>query len=374
MSKVLLIGGNARSMIANRGDLVSAIQSNGHDVHIVVPDSGLPGQLASLHTAYSVVPFRRTSLSPIADLAFILRMARLMNQLSPDVVLAYNAKPMAFGLLAARFARVPKRFAIVTGQGIAKRNTRGAATTSAIQTRLYAAAFRDSSCIFFQNPEDQCDFIRRGILTPDQDATVVAGSGINLDRFSHVRPTKSGPVRFLFPARLIAEKGVEEFLAAAETLAAEGLDVICEIVGHHDPSLPTALDLGTLRRKTTGTNVAWHGGVHDIRPAIWRSDVVVLPSYYGEGVPKVLLEALSTGRAIVTTDMPGCKRTVSEGINGFLVGPRDVTGLTAAMRKFVESPRLIQEFGEQSRRLAESKFDVRLVNEVMLRRMELQNA
>lgn len=216
--------------------------------------------------------------------------------------------------------------------------------------------------IIFQNQDDQALFRRLRLVSRGRETHVINGSGVDLDRFSPM-PVPEG-ASFLMIARLLKDKGIREFAEAAERLKARHPEIPITLVGDFDPS-PDSLSREALD-ELIRCGIDYKGHLADVRPAIAASSVYVLPSYR-EGTPRSVLEAMAMGRAIITTDAPGCRETVRPGENGFLVRPRDAGSLYEAMMRFVDEPAFARRMGEASRKLAEAKYDVKQVNANLLR-------
>lgn len=367
---VLIVAGNSRSLIANRGDLIREMQARGLQVAVAVPRADYLPQTESLNVDIHLVDMARTSTNPTADLAYLLALCGLMQQLRPRVVFSYTAKPVIYGSLAAKLAKVPGRYAMVTGLGHAY--TTDSAKTRAVRrimNVLYRAGVAACRKVFFQNPDDVAQFSASGILRDGDKVVRTNGSGVDTTRFPE-RPLPAGSPVFLFIGRLLTEKGIAEFVEAAATVKAAWPEARFVAVGPHDPSLPHAVDAATLREWEADGAVEFVGGVKDVRPWLAECSVFVLPSYR-EGTPRSVLEAMSTGRPVITTDAPGCRETVTDGVNGFLVPPRAAKPLADAMTRFLEEPHLLPEMAAASRRIAEEKYDVTKVNRVILEAMGL---
>lgn len=369
--RILLIAGLADSLINFRGPLIVALQAKGLDVHVAAPDlpahSPVRLQLQAMGLTVHQVPMLRTGTNPLADLHTVWSLWRLMRQIAPSVVLGYTIKPVIYGTLAAWLAGVPQRFALITGLGYAFQGDGKRSRLQALVQRLYGVALARAQRVFFQNPDDRALFQERGILQPHTPVCVVNGSGVDVDRFA-VRPLPAGAlvgtVRFLFIGRLLGDKGVREYAQAARLLRRRYPQVRCAMVGWID-SNPDAITAAELDGWMADGSIEFLGRLADVRPAIEACSVYVLPSYR-EGTPRTVLEAMAMGRAIVTTDAPGCRETVTHGVNGFLVPVQNAEALAQAMSRFVEEPALQQLMGENSRQLAEHKYDVHKVNAVML--------
>ena len=373
--RFLLIGNAAESILSFRGELLLAVQKTGVQVHIAGPDlaAGNPyrQQMEAQGFVVHNVPLARTGTNPVADLRSLLALWRLMRGLRPDTVLAYTIKPVIYGSLAAWLARVPRRFALIPGLGYSFLGNGGGRTgLRALVQKLYGAALARVHGVFFQNPDDAALFKERGILPAHVPACVVNGSGVDVARFAAAPlPAYASGVHFLLIGRLLGDKGVREYAAAAQLVKAAYPGTVFILVGGLD-SNPDSIAQDELDGWVAAGSVQYLGRQADVRPALAACHVYVLPSYR-EGTPRSSLEAMATGRAIITTDAPGCRETVVNGDNGFLVPVRDAQALAAAMMKFIEQPELIATMGARSRQIAEEKYDVHKVNAVMLREMGL---
>lgn len=366
--RVVVVASYASSLIAFRGDLVNELLKRGATVHIVVPDASII-RLDSLNAVPEQVVLHdlhlhRTGTNPLHDFRIFMQLCRLMKSIKPDVVLPYTIKPVVYGLMAAMLCRVPKRYALITGLGYAF--TAGSRSFSArIARALYRLSLSFSHKVFFQNKDDEALFRSERLLTRKVPSVIVNGSGVDTQKF-FPEPMPDVPI-FLMIARLLGDKGVREFVASARQVKRAYPHAEFHLVGWVDEN-PDAICQSELDAWVSEGVVKYLGKLEDVRPAIARCSVYVLPSYR-EGTPRTVLEAMAMGRAVITTDAPGCRETVIPGVNGFLVPVKDVDRLAEAMLKFMESPVLAREMGARSREIAEQKYDVRKVNEVMLREM-----
>ena len=371
---ILIVASLPRSLVNFRGPLLRAMRALGWAVEAAAPASGQDressAQLAAMDVSMHDVPLSRTGMNPFNDVRYLWALIRLMRSRKPSVVLAYTMKPVIFGLMAAAIAGVSRRYALITGVGYA---FTGEATGKRRLARsmaqlLYRHSLRHANKLFFQNPDDLALFRQLKLFPASVPAIVVNGSGIDLDAFPSA-PLPTGKVRFLMVARLLSAKGVREYASAAARILEKHEDVEFGLVGGTD-SNPDAIPLERVEAWQAAGTLTWHGEVADVRPFLAQSHVFVLPSYR-EGTPRSVLEAMAMGRPIITTDAPGCRETVTDGVNGFLVPVGSVEPLADAMERFIARPELIGQFGAQSRNLAETKYDVRKVNAQMVREMEL---
>lgn len=362
---VLLLGSYAPSLIHFRGSLIAAMAARGHRVIAAAPgiDEATRNSLEQLGAEPAEIAIGNASLDPLGLYRSLAALRRLIREHRPDVTIAYTIKPVILAALAGRAEKVPHIVSLITGAGYAFTGgvelKRRLARLSA--TLLYRLALARSDEVIFQN-EDDCALFRELRLLPAGKPTrLVNGSGIDLDCFSPAPlPARTS---FLMIARLLKDKGIREFAAAAKRLKTDHPHVQIALVGYLDPS-PDSLTRQELD-DLIACGIDFRGRLDDVRPAIRDASVYVLPSYR-EGTPRSVLEAMAMGRAIITTDAPGCRQTVRDGETGLLVPPRDAQALYRAMLRFVEEPALAARLGPAARRLAEDRFDVRSVNADLL--------
>ena len=369
----LLIASFADSILSFRGPLLDALLARGLSVHVAAPDLPADSLMRQRLEARGIqvhdIPLRRTGTNPLADATTLLHLWQLMRRIHPQFVLGYTIKPVIYGSLAALLAQVPQRFALVTGLGylfqseVDEGDSRSR-LRSLVQP-LYALALRCTHKVFLQNPDDQALFRSLGILPPATPSVVVNGSGVDVAEYD-VAPLPKAP-HFLLIARLLRDKGVREYAAAARRIRARYPDAVFSLVGWIDEN-PDAIAQQELDAWVADGTCNYLGRLSDVRPAIAACTVYVLPSYH-EGTPRTVLEAMAMGRAIITTDAPGCRETVVDGDNGFLVPVKAVDELVGAMQRFIEEPELAARMGARARQIAEEKYDVHRVNTVMLQEM-----
>ena len=368
--KILFVAANARSLIANRGDLIQEMKALGHHVHALIPDYDFLPEVEELGITWDLVQLSRTGMDPKADLRYYRQLRRFMTDWQPDIVYSYSIKPVIYGSLAARASGVPMVAAMITGMGyLFTGESMKQRVLRRVASSLYRRGLAAADHIFFQNPDDLALFRELSIVGPEDEGKITRtnGSGINLERFPSTPPPMppDEPVTFLMIARLLQDKGVREFVRAAEMLRADYPKAQFVVVGPHDPLLPHSLPADELEQWKVNGTVSFVGGVKDVRPYLKESSVYVLPSYR-EGTPRSVLEAMATGRPVITTDTPGCRETVVDWVNGFLVPVKSADALAARMKIFLRQPDLIDVMGRNSLSMAEEKYDVRLVNRVIL--------
>lgn len=359
--KIMVVGGVAMSLVNFRGPLLERMVRAGHVVVAAAPSATEKDreQLQAIGVSYIDVPISRAGMNPLRDMGTIFAIATAIKREGPHLILAYTAKPIIYTAIGSRLAGGPRIHALVTGLGYA---FGGAGPKQRMVGRmaqgLYRIASRWSSAFIFQNPDDVDDFRRHRIVGEETPTHIVNGSGVDLSKFQR-QSLPGGPVSFLLIARLLQDKGIREYVAAAREIKKEFPSATFTLAGGLDAN-PNSVGVDELDAWVAEGVVQYLGKLSDVRPAYGKCSVYVLPSYR-EGTPRTVLEAMAVGRPIITTDAPGCRETVVEGVNGFLVPPRDTSSLVEAMRRLLQRPSLIEEMAAESRRLAEEKYDAEFV-------------
>lgn len=344
-----------------RGDLIRALVAAGHRVTALAGPAP-PEQEARIRgfgAAFQPFPVQRNQISPMTDIRTLLALRRAFAALAPDVVLAYTAKAVIWSGLALRTNRAPRFVALINGLGFTFQGEGPwRRSLTALTSALYRASLRRAAAVVFQNSDNLETFVTRGIAERST-CRVVNGSGINLDDYREA-PLPGGPPRFVMTSRLLREKGLREFAAAARIVRARVPDAMFELLGREEASLD-AVPLEEVRQWEREGILHYRGTHADVRPFLAATHICVLPSYH-EGLPRSLLEAMAVGRPILTTDVPGCRETVVAGGNGFVVPKGDAAALAERMIWFVVHRDQWPAMGRASRQLAERRFDVRKVN------------
>ena len=363
--RVLVIGGISRSLVNFRGPMLRAMLAAGHEVFACAGevDETFVQRLETMGVSFRGVDLKRRGTNVFQDWHYSRAIYRVISEIRPDVVLSYTIKPVIYGSLAAARLKVATVAAMITGAGAAQpgSNIREIAI-ALVARRLYGRALRTAHVLFFQNPDDEMLFREHRLISQSR-VVQIPGSGVDLNHYA-VTPAVTDPVTFLLIARLLANKGVREYAAAARQLRQKYAAVRCLLVGPTEKGLGGIPENEVQRWQNEGT-IEYLGRINDVRPSISSSSVYVLPSYR-EGTPRTVLEAMSMQRAVITTDTAGCRETVENGVNGFLVPVGDVGSLVTTMQRFVENPQLIVEMGKRSRQMAEKRYDVRRVNNIIL--------
>lgn len=374
--RILVLAGLARSLINFRGPLIKALTEAGLEVHAAAPELTRNSETQKTLAGWGVIchdfPIERAGINPVGDIRGFLALYNLVRVVRPDALLGYTIKPVIYGTLAAWLAKVPRRFALITGLGYAFSETASikGKFVQGLAQKLYGAALSRASLVFCQNPDDEALLRELNVVPKTVSSVVVNGSGIDLSQFKQA-PLPRENIVFLLIARLLGAKGIREYVAAAREVRAENSSVIFKLVGDIDDN-PDSVRAGEVEQWVSEGVLDYLGRLEDVRPAIASASVYVLPSYYPEGTPRTVLESMAMGRAVITTDSPGCRETVVDGENGYLVPVRSVTELVMAMQRFIYSPELVAQMGARSRQIAEDKYDVHKVNLVMLSAMGIK--
>jgi glycosyltransferase involved in cell wall biosynthesis len=358
--KVILIAVNASWNIVNfRKELIAALRANGHQVIVVAPEDEYSPRLRALGVRYIPLKMNSQGLSPAEDLLLLGRYFAILREVKPDLFLGYTAKPNIYGSLAARALGIPV-IANITGLGTAFLRQGWLAR---LVGRLYKVSLRSASTVFFQNPEDRDLFLSDRLVRAAR-AQLLPGSGVDLDHFHPVEESRADTeVRFLLVARLLRDKGVGEYVEAAQMVRQAYPSSRFRILGFADVQKRNAIAQGETARWTSDQLVDYLGHSDDVRPFIAAADCIVLPSYR-EGLPRVLLEAGAMGKPLIATDVPGCRHVIEDGKNGFLCAPRSPDSLAEAMIRMIQLP--VQErktMGARARRKVELNFDEKIVIE-----------
>lgn len=356
MKKIVISSNTAWTIFNHRAGLIRTLQEAGYEVHTVAPESNFTDIKNPGTVFHSVKNLERKGKNPFSDLLLILEYFRIYRNIKPDCVLTYTPKPNIYSAFACRMAGIP---IICTVNGLGTGFDDPESRTYKIITMLFRLAFRKVAAVVFQNPDDRQFFIDKKI-TSGENSRLVNGSGVDLAKFHFIPAAEND--KFILISRMLKNKGVGEFIEAGQRLHMEFPAAEFVLLGPADPDNPAGIRQEILDGLDGKNGVLYAGAVKDVRPYLESSSAVVLPSYYREGIPKTLIEALAAGRPVITTDMPGCRETLLDGQNGFFVKPRSADDLYSVMKKFIQmdhGDRLAM--GRQSRLLAEEKFDEKKV-------------
>ena len=347
--------------LSQRADVVAC----GPERHAATEDA-----LSQIGVTFVQFPLARAGMNPVEDMRTLRALVRIFQEFKPDIVFAYTMKPIIYGCLAAKWAGIDKIYAMNTGLGYVYSThnlTLKRRAVRAVSSLLYRVALKGVDEVLVYNRADADEFRDRRLIGPDARLSIVPGSGVNLNRYAFSEPP-SGPPVFLMISRLLREKGVFDFVEAARLLKAKHPDAKCQLLGPMDAN-PDSIGQREIDAWTREGVIEYLGETSDVRPYLAACSVFVLPSAYREGIPRTILEAMSTGRAVITSDAPGCADPVLEAETGFVVPVRNPVELSRALASFVENPTQIASMGQAARRRAEDAFDVHRINSILLGKM-----
>lgn len=374
--KFILIGTVASSFLGFRADLIKALLGKNHTVYAFTSEYTADElkKIVALGAIPVTYELSRGGLNPLVDIKSTYLLAKKIKAVSPDIVFSYFVKPVIFGALAAKLAKVPKVIGMLEGLGYAFTDQPGGLSKKTkiikrVQVFLYKIALPKLDNIIFLNPDDPKDLLEANNIKVEK-ISVLGGIGLNLENYpySNRYPTTT---TFIFIARLLAEKGIHDYIAAARVVKNKYPDTKFIVLGAIDKEALGALLESELQQLIEEGIVEYPGYVTNVSEWIANSSVFVLPSYYREGVPRSTQEAMAIGRAVITTDVPGCRETVVEGVNGFLVEKWNPKALAEKMIYFIEHPDQIKKMGYESYKIAQEKFDADKVNQRLLELMNL---
>lgn len=367
--KILFLGNNLTGMKNFRLQLMLRCKDIDHEVLICAP-KGKPEILeifAKHNLHYIPLDFKRAAFGLFDNLRFFCKLFKILLQNRPDILINYTIKPVIFGSLAAYFCKINSTYSFITGLGyVFIGNNIKRKMLRMFVCFLYFCTLRFNKKIFFLNKDDLVFFVNNKIINRNK-ATLINGEGVDINYYFPL--TLPDRCSFLFIGRLIIDKGIYEYINAARILKRYYPFIRFLVVGNLDDN-PASLNESELNNLISSGVVEYLGVFDDIRVIFEQTSVFVLPSYR-EGIPRTILEAMALGRPIITTDVPGCKETVIDGKNGFLIPAKDIKSLANSMEKFILNQQLIFKMGKESRNLAIEKYDVHNVNRMILKNLGL---
>ena len=362
--KILVVSAKNKTVFNFRGDLIKDMIANGHEVFVTGPNREYIDDVTELGiTEFREIPSVKDNASVRNDMHYLRMLKKAIRDIKPDIVFSYNIKPVIYGRMAAKEEKVPHIIAMVTGLGRVY-TTNGFKTQILrfITKTLYKRAFKACDKVIFQNGDDIDYFVKKGYL-PKEKTAVVNGSGVNMKRFKRTKlPEK--PV-FLMVSRIIKEKGVVEYCEAARELKKVHPNATCILAGGFDVSLG-ALNYSDIQSYIEEGSIDYRGEVKDPVSLYESSSVFVLPSYYREGLPRTILEALACGRPAITTDWVGCREAIEDGVNGYLIPIKDSEALVKTMELLCDMD-TASRMGEAAYETCRRKYEVGIINKQMRR-------
>lgn len=366
--KIAIISHKTSNLINSRGELVKALVHRGHEVVAICNEDTSKEKVEQLGAKYRSATFDRTSISIFQNLQYLKKLQNILKEEKVDAVFMYTIKPIIFGSIAAKRNKVSKIYSLIAGMGYNY-------SVNSLKIRLiriicdigYKIALKYNTKVIFQNKEDMEELIQKHFIKKEQ-AELVDGTGVNMDIFTKEENRLGNTFNFLMVSRMLNVKGVKEYCKAAKILKEKYPNVRCIHIGEEDYTYRGLKKEFIEKYKEV---VEFKGRVKNVPEYIKDCNAVVLPSYLREGIPRTLQEALAVGRPIITTNVRGCKETVKEGKNGYLITPKSVEELVKAMEKMLRKDELeLKEMSEKSYHIALEKFDVNKINRKMIQIIE----
>ena len=378
MKNIFLIGTTASNLFLFRKDFITSCLSRGYVVYSLVSeyDNDSIKKIEDLGSKVIIYNLSRAGLNPLHDIKSMLEIKSYIDKYQPKLVFSFFSKPVIYGSLAAKLAKVPKIIGMIEGLGSPFTDHPNGQTLKMklvrlFQVSLYRVVFPFMDKIIFLNQDDPIDLIRNNKIFHRKNAIeVLGGIGLNLNEFPYSRWDSIKPITFIIVARLLVEKGIYEYLEAARIVKKKYPDVIFKVVGGIDKANPSGLSQVELDKVISTGIIDYVGFSRNVAQEIRNSAVFILPSYR-EGVPRSTQEAMAIGRPVITTDVPGCRDTVIDGVNGFLIPKWDVNALANKMMYFIEYPEQINIMGQESYKMAQEKFDAEKVNVKLLKMIDI---
>lgn len=359
--KFILVSPKNRTSYNFRGDLIKKIISAGYEVIVTGPNRDNVDKIEELGARFVEIPMNKNGVNPIHDIQYLRALKKLFRSEKPDVTLGYTSKPVIYGSIAAKMAKVPHIAAMVTGAGYAfTAKSAKAKLIKTVMSMLYKMAFKSANIAIFQNGDDKEQFIKEKLVQEDK-CVVVNGSGVNTEKFA-VAPFPE-QLTFFMLSRVMNSKGIREYLRACEIVKEKHPEVRLMLLGACE-GIQDSISPEELKTYVERGIIEHFGETDTVADYYKQCSVYVLPSYR-EGTPRTVLEAMAMGRPIITTDAPGCRETVIDGKTGFLVPVMDADAVAEKMMEFINKPELIPQMGQESHNYCKEKFDVNKVNNDM---------
>lgn len=354
----------------NRYELVTTLQKLGHNVYYVGQESNddLHPDYKKFNVKFLGIPIGRSNTNPFKEIHSIIKVWKVLKENNINAIIVYGIRTFPTMVIAARLAGVDKILCIVNGSGrlFQLKGIKGSFVKFISYPMLFLA-FCLSNGVLFQNQDDLKMIKNKGLLLK-KNYSLINGSGVNLQEFYPCK-LETKPV-FMMISRITGRKGVNEYIEAARRVKKKFPYAEFHLVGPMDND-DNSINIKKLNELVNNNIINLHGRTNDVRPYIKKSRVFVLPSYYPEGVPRSILEAMAMGRPIITTDSPGCRETVIDGHNGFIVPPKDIDALTDKMIWMIKNKVEVNKMGDISRRICEEKFDVHEINSEIIKKIDL---
>ena len=362
IKKFLFVVNDPGFFLSHRLPLAKAARNKGFDVQVATKGGSAVEKIEQLGFTHHTLTLSRSGRNPLKEFATFFSLWRLFRHLRPDLVHLVTIKPVLYGGIAARLAKVPGVISAISGLGflfVKRAGLWGHFFRYAVLFLYRLSMGHPNQRVIFQNLTDMSTLVDAGGVSKDK-TRLIRGSGVDLRAFP-VIPEFDGIPVVVMASRLLKDKGVYEFVEAARILQSRGVNARFQLIGDPDPGNPESITAESIQAWREEGIVEYLGYRTDIPDLFSQAHIITLPSYYGEGLPKVLIEAAASGRAVITTDMPGCRDAIEPGVTGLLIPIRDSNALASAIQQLIENPSLRQQMGKAGRRLAKKEFSIEKV-------------
>jgi len=360
--KILFVGNSGPVFLTHRLPLVLAVRQAGHEVHVALPPSSVNQQIASHDYIFHEIPLSRSSVNPLTEIRSLIYLYSLYRKIKPDLIHHVTMKPVLYGSLAAYLAKVPAIANTISGLGyvFVTQSFKAKLLCILIKCIFKISFLHPNNRVIFQNPENLSTFVTIGLIRKE-NTVLIKGSGVDTSYFKATAEPDSIPT-VMVACRMLLDKGIVEFVDSAREILAKGIEARFVLVGDIDPDNPMSLDRSQIMKWVDEGTVEWWGNQENMPEVFSKAHIVSLPSY-AEGLPKVLIEASSCSRPIVTTNVSGCKEAVRDGESGFLVPVKNTKALADAFIKLISDKQLRQRMGNAGREISMKEFSIQIVIE-----------
>ncbi len=365
--RIIIVSNTSWYLYNFRLPLLKELVKRGNQVFALAPFDSYAQRFKDYGIKHVDIQITRSGINPVEDIALVLKFLSIYKRHKPDIVQHFTVKPVIYGTIAARISRVRDIYNMVSGLGYVFTGTSFKKFwVQKIVRFLYRRTMLFSQHVFFQNQDDRTYFLEHNMVDK-QKTSVIPGTGVDTAKFSPRKHERKNAVTFILAARMLWDKGIKEYVDAAYTLRKKYNNIDFWLLGPVDRENPKGISSEQLEKWNKQGTVKYFGMTDNIKSYLEKADVIVLPSYYREGLPLSLLEGAAMGMPIITADSTGCREVVEDGINGYLVPIKDPTKLASAMEKFIVNPDLISRMGKASRRMAIQRFDSKKVVKEILK-------
>ena len=358
--KILLFANTDWYLFNFRLDFARSLKKDGNEVVLISPEGEYTSLLQKEGFRWVCFPMERKKLNPIKEIMTLFRLFNLYRREKPDLVHQFTIKCVLYGSLVCYLLGYIHVINSVEGLGYVFTQGRGNREWIKNVTKFFYRLVLPRTWVIFQNPDDQSFFLKNQLVNPARNI-IISGPGVDTRKYV-ITPETGGIPLVILPARLIWDKGVKEFVEAAQQLQVSGTEARFALVGDCDEGNPASIHVDQLREWAKKGVIEWWGWMQKMEEVYAQVSIVCLPSYYREGLPKSLLEASACGRPIVTTNVPGCREVVRDGENGLLVDAKNVAGLVKALDFLIKNPDIRKKMGVRGREIVEKEYSLEIIN------------